>query len=158
MEKFARILKAFHFGTSGAVLVELLLAAPILLIFTAGIFEVGSIFWQRQQVQIGLRDAARYLSRCNSTAAYCDYTAAQTTARNLALYAAPTAQTALRVPGWDDPATITITPATPVSSPSASDLITVSASTPYIGSPFFNLIGFTGITLSHSYSMRYIGW
>lgn len=158
MEKLARILKAFHYGTSGAVLVELLLAAPILFIFTAGLFEVGSIFWQRQQVQIGVRDAARYLSRCNASATYCDYTAAQTTARNLALYASPTTQTALRVPGWDDPTTITITPATLVSSPSASDLITVSASTPYVGSPFFTLLGFSGINLTYTYSMRHIGW
>lgn len=156
VSNFSKVFASFRAQNSGAVLIELMLAAPILLIFTAGLFELGNIFWQRQQLQIGVRDAARYLSRCNAT--ICNYANAQATARNIALYSSPTTQTALRVPGWDDPASIEIAPAALVANPGPSDMITVSASTAYAGSPFFSLLGFTGVTLSYSYSMRYIGW
>lgn len=156
MKRVSKVIKLFFTESSGAVLIELMLAAPILLIFTAGIFEIGNIFWQRQQLQVGVRDAARYLSRCN--AVLCDYTAATASARNIALYSSPVAQTALRVPGWDDPATIEIEPAALPASPTATDMISVSASTPYSGSPFATLLGFSNVTLSYSYSMRYIGW
>ena len=48
----------------GAVLAEALLAVPFVTLFAAGILEFGNIFWERMQIDAGLRDAGRYLSRC----------------------------------------------------------------------------------------------
>lgn len=158
MRRLFRIFKAFKNANSGVVLVELLLAAPVLLLFTLGLFELGNYFWQRQQVQVGVRDAARYLSRCNADATFCNYSDAQARARNLALYASPTVETTLRVPGWNDPTSIVITPSTLPTSPGPNDLITVAATTAYVGSPLFSLVGIPSLTISYSYSMRYIGW
>ncbi|MBT8458711.1 MAG: pilus assembly protein, partial [Boseongicola sp.] len=51
----------------GVVLVEALLALPILSLITFGILEFGNVMWQRQQLQVGVRDAARYWTRCRPT-------------------------------------------------------------------------------------------
>lgn len=49
--------------SSGAALVEFVFAIPILLIFVAGIVELGSMMWCYHAVTDGSRAAARYLSR-----------------------------------------------------------------------------------------------
>ena len=48
---------------SGAALVEFVFAIPILLIFFAGIVELGSMMWYYQALTDGSRAAVRYLSR-----------------------------------------------------------------------------------------------
>ncbi|MFB2608471.1 TadE/TadG family type IV pilus assembly protein, partial [Rhizobium phaseoli] len=58
-----RLCLGFWRREEGAVLAEALLAIPFVTLFAAGILEFGSIFWQRMQIDAGLRDAGRYLSR-----------------------------------------------------------------------------------------------
>lgn len=48
---------------NGIVQVETLLVVPLL---TFGIFELGNMMWQRQQLQVGVRDGARHQRRCRS--------------------------------------------------------------------------------------------
>lgn len=60
-----RLCLGFWRREEGAVLAEALLAIPFVTLFAAAILEFGSIFWQRMQIDAGLRDAGRYLSRCD---------------------------------------------------------------------------------------------
>lgn len=138
----------------GTVLVETLLAIPVLTILTFGILEFGNMLWQRQQLQIGVRDAARYWSRCRPTFNGCDVNIA----RNLAFYGTPTAGTVERVPGWNASATLTITPATPPTSPTMTDIVTVYGEVTYQGSPIFALFLDDPPDLGYAYRMRYLGW
>jgi Flp pilus assembly protein TadG len=47
----------------GAALLEMAIMLPFLCITVFGVFEVGHLMWQYQQIQSGVRDGARYLSR-----------------------------------------------------------------------------------------------
>ncbi|MEN8834220.1 MAG: TadE family protein [Pacificibacter sp.] len=148
-----------HFGPRliddrrGAVLVEALLVLPILTILTFGILEMGQLMWQRQQLQVGVRDAARYWSRCRTSVAMCN-----DRARNIAFYGTPETGTALRVPGWNTELQLTISPNTLPNPPQRSDIVRVHGEVQYLGSPMFDAIFDSGITIQYSYTTRYIGW
>jgi hypothetical protein len=47
----------------GAALAEAAIMVPVLLILFLGVFEFSYLFYQQQLIEIGIRDAARYLSR-----------------------------------------------------------------------------------------------
>jgi len=68
--RFWRKVRSFAFGTEGALLTETLIVVPVITIFAVGILEFGNVFWQRHQVQVGVRDAARYWSRCRAAAPF----------------------------------------------------------------------------------------
>jgi len=140
----------------GTVLIETLIAMPVLMIMTFGILEFGNMMWQRQQLQIGVRDAARYWSKCRPTFHSCTLANAQ----NIAFYGDPrgAANSALRVPGWDDSSELTITPASPPTEPDENDLVIVSAKFVYQGTPVYDAI-FGGTTeIGYNYTTRYFGW
>ena len=88
----------------GAVLAEALLTIPFVTLFAAGILEFGSIFWQRMQIDAGLRDAGRYLSRCRPVSGTYVPTCNQATAKTIAFYGTqtPAADAEPRVPDWKD--------------------------------------------------------
>ncbi|MGG7579123.1 TadE/TadG family type IV pilus assembly protein [Rhizobium sp. Nf11,1] len=138
----------------GAVLAEALLAIPFVTLFAAAILEFGSIFWQRMQIDAGLRDAGRYLSRCRPLSGTYVPTCNQATAKTIAFYGTqtPAANAQPRVPGWNDPADITI------SAPDADGNITISTAHLYQSSPVFGFLGIDAITLSSFHEERYIGW
>ncbi|MGO7581636.1 TadE/TadG family type IV pilus assembly protein [Rhizobium ruizarguesonis] len=138
----------------GAVLAEALLAIPFVTLFAAGILEFGSIFWQRMQIDAGLRDAGRYLSRCRPLSGTYVPTCNQATAKTIAFYGTqtPAADADPRVPGWSNPADITIT------APDADGNITISTAHLYQNSPVFSFLGIDAITISSSHEERYIGW
>jgi len=139
---------------NGVVLVETLLAVPILTLLTFGILEFGNMMWQRQQLQVGVRDAARYWSRCRPS--FHDCTA--TTARNIAFFGNPAGGVNPRVPGWEDDFQLTITPDSPTTSPSASDIVVVAGTVIYQGSPLFDAILDEPVTIGYWTTMRYMGW
>jgi hypothetical protein len=58
---------------TGAALAEATVLVPVLLILFLGVFEFSHVFYQQQLIEIGVRDAARYLSR-TSTGNPCDPT------------------------------------------------------------------------------------
>ncbi|KRD67084.1 pilus assembly protein TadE [Ensifer sp. Root278] len=139
----------------GAVLTEALVAVPFITIFAAGILEFGNIFWERMQIDAGLRDAGRYLARCRPDSGTYDPTCNETTAKMIAFYGtqSPAEGAALRVAGWGpDLADITITPA------DANGTITVQTAHVYESSPVFSWLGIAALTISSSHEERYIGW
>lgn len=78
----------------GAVLLETTIMLPLLLTLCAGVFEFGSLFYQRMLVETGVRDAGRYMSRC--TLAGCS----EAVARNIAVFGDPGGGGTARVDGW----------------------------------------------------------
>jgi Flp pilus assembly protein TadG len=138
---------------SGAVLVEAMIVIPFVTLFSVGILEFGNMFWQKEQIEVGLRDAARYVARCQtdvSFAAACNETAA----RSIAFYgtATPGDSDGLRVTGWGpDEGDIVFTE--PV-----EGVIRASTSHVYTNSPLFAWLDLDAITIAAHHDERYIGW
>ena len=104
--------RRFFRNEQGAVLAEALIAFPVLTVLSFGLLEFGNLMWQRQQLQSGVRDAARYWSKCRPATVNYAATCNETTARNIAFYGDPrgAGYGQLRVPGWDNSSEITFTP------------------------------------------------
>lgn len=151
---FGRCLTRLRQEETGAVLVETMIVVPVLTIFTIGILEFSNVFWQRQQMQIGVRDAVRYWSRCRPDFNPCSLTIA----KNFAFYGNATGTGTLRVPGWDESSELELTPATPPTSPDATSIVTGVGTVSYVSSPLFGALQIDAITFSYTYSQRYIGW
>jgi Flp pilus assembly protein TadG len=153
------IIKRLCFGfwsrEEGAVLAEALVAVPFVTLFAAGILEFGNIFWERMQIDAGLRDAGRYLSRCRPTTPTYTSSCTQATAKLIAFYGtqSPAANAALRVPGWG-PNLADIT----VSAVDADGTITIQTAHVYETSPLFAWLGLDAITINSSHEERYMGW
>ncbi|MCA0997990.1 TadE/TadG family type IV pilus assembly protein [Alloyangia pacifica] len=150
----------------GTVLVEALMVFPVLMFLSFGLLEFSNVLWERQQMQMGLRDAARYWSRCRSDINGAEMFCSETVARNIAFYGNPAGSGRLRVPGWDaadeisfDPAKASLpTNASLPGDPSLMPRVTVSGTVTYFGSPMFSALLDDSITISHTVEMRYIGW
>ncbi|MES2846880.1 MAG: TadE family protein [Pseudomonadota bacterium] len=167
MRSFASHLQRFKESTGGAILVEALIVVPVVTILAVGILEFGNVFWERQQMQSGVRDAARYWSRCNRSDAFtkgnpaCDIA----TARNIAFYGNPDGTGNLRVPGWSDEDELniywvrdnTILAAQPVN-PTRDDLVVVDGELDYFGSPLFGMLQIDPIVVTYRHTQRYIQW
>jgi len=148
-----RLSKDLSDDQHGVIFVEALLVLPILILLTFGILEFGNIMWQRQQVQVGVRDAARYWSRCRTDVDTCN-----NIARNIAFYGTPDAGSVPRVPSWDSASQLTISPNALPTTSADDDIVTVSGAVTYAGSPVFSRIFSNSITLNYAYEVRYIGW
>ncbi len=139
---------------------ETLIALPIMLIMTVGLLEFGNMMWQRQQLQVGVRDAARYWARCRPTtgtgAAFMTCSIAQ--ARNIAFTGDPSGALPLRVPGWDSATELTIEPATPPASPVSTDIVLVRGEVPYQASALFQRVIGANVTIGYYHTTRYVGW
>ena len=142
----------------GSILAEALIVIPVITIFAVGVMEFGNIFWQRLQLETGVRDAARYWSRCRPSSteflSICDITIA----RNIGFYGTPDGSGGLRVPGWDDDSELSIDPAVPSIPSSDDEIVTVTGEVAYQSSPLFGFLGIQPITLQFTYQQRYIGW
>lgn len=118
---------------------------PIITLFAVAVLEFGIAFWERQQLQAGVRDAARYWSRCSSlssTAGSCSVAQATAIAsRNGVL-----------------PVTLAVTPTTPPATPTSADIVTVTGSFTHDKSPMFVLLKLTPFVITYTYKMRFIGW
>ncbi len=157
----ASLLSRFRTSERGAILVEVLLVFPVITLFAIGMLEFGYIFWERQQMQAGVRDAARYWSRCNlaaKTSGSCSITKAKDIA--LTYYDPVAATTYSRLQGWTltDTNAVVITPAVPPAVPVSTDLVTVTGTLQHNSSPLFVLLNLPPIPISYTYTMRYIGW
>ncbi len=148
-----RIAAAFLRDERGAVLAESLVVIPFVTLFSVGILEFGNMFWQKEQIETGLRDAARYLARCQADA---DFAAScnAATARKIAYYgtAAPGGGTPLRVPGWG-PADEDLTISEPM-----PGVIRVEAGHSYQASPLFGWLDIDDVMIEAFHEQRYIGW
>ncbi|MBJ3763655.1 pilus assembly protein [Maribius pontilimi] len=147
----------------GAVLVEALIAFPVMSIISFGLLEFGYMMWERQQLAMGVRDAARYWSRCRpvfspTVPSACN----ETTARNIAFYGTPVPGTnePRRVPGWDDSSQLLLYPSkgSLSTAPQDDDIVKVVGTVVHQGSPAFSAILSSPVTISYSLEMRQIGW
>lgn len=149
--KFMRIqLLRLRKENEGGAMVEALLALPVLTMLAFGMLEFGSMFWQREQIETGLRDAARYMARCRHEADTCE-----TTARNLAYYGSVAAQAQPRVPNWlpvESPITFLET------SGETQTVVTASTTHQLVNSPLFGFLGIDEITITSWHDQRVIGW
>lgn len=146
--------RPFWRSDDGTILAEALLVIPVVTIFAVGILEFGNVFWQRQLLEVGVRDAARYWSRCNPVFATCSLA----TARNIAIYGNPEGTGELRVPNWEGSGAITILPSVQVTSPSAGDTVVVTGTMTYSPSPIFGFLQIGNISISYTHQERYYGW
>lgn len=127
---------------------------PVITIFSVGMLEFGNVLWQRHQIQVGVRDAARYWSRCRPDFSDCSLAKA----RNIAFYGNPAGSGSLRVPGWHGAGDLSVSPVTPPGAPTVSDIVTVTGSNDYIGSPLFSVLELSVIEISYTHTERYLGW
>lgn len=150
--------KDFASDEKGAILTEALIVLPVMLLLTFAILEFGNMLWNRMQMQVGVRDAARYWSRCPASFTTCSETIAQ----NIAFYGHPAGSSggSLRVPGWNNASQITITPATASvpTSPTSTDIVRVTANMSYQGSPVLSAIVSGTVTMRYTYETRFLGW
>jgi hypothetical protein len=151
--RFQKTLRHLLREQNGAVLVEALIAVPFVTLFSVGILEFGNMFWQKEQIETGLRDAARYLARCQADE---DFAAAcnPTVARNIAFYGTPAPGTGagLRVSGWGPAAGDIV-----ISEPE-DGVIRVATAHEYVNSSLFEWLDLDAITIEAYHDERYIGW
>ena len=58
-----QIIQSLWCSTDGSALVEATVLTPVLIVLFFGVFEFSWYFYNQQLVEIGVRDAARYLAR-----------------------------------------------------------------------------------------------
>jgi Flp pilus assembly protein TadG len=159
-----RMIRHFVRQDLGTVLTETIIAVPLLTLLAIGMLEFGNILWQRHQMEVGVRDAARYWARCRPTAdGQAFMPCSETIARNIAFFGNPAGSTGRwRVPGWDgsDPDHLRITPALNAlpTAPTATDVVEARGQFDYRGSPLIGVLNLGTITLSYTHEQRYIGW
>jgi len=152
-------------------MVEALVIAPVILIFLAGVLEFGGMLVSKIEIETGLRDAARYLARCQDSAYGCDATIAS----NIAVYGTPVVSDpppSPRVPGWQT-SDIVIDPSGPklVNNPADCGggtpcyrgganiyVVRVETDVDYPGGTLLGLIGMASISMTAFHEERYIGW
>ncbi|MCI2400419.1 pilus assembly protein [Aliiroseovarius sp. N1Y82] len=127
---------------------------------TLAILEFGNVLWQRQQVQTGVRDAARYWARCKPVVPSFASNCTIDKARNVAFYGNPEGTPPRRIPNWGQASQLTILPtkANLPGAPTETDLVYVRAELDYSGSPLFNLLALGTVTIVYAQYQRYIGW
>lgn len=152
-------LRAFWRAEDGVAMTEALVVFPFLTFMAAGVLEFGSIFWQRQQIETGLRDAARYLARCRTTTNFHTVAECEAAARNLAYYGNVAGTPPLRVPTWNTGVTFTYIVEDP---PVPPPRVTVRAQTShtFIQSPIIGWLGIgnDGISITTRQDQKVIGW
>src|SRR5215204_3253 len=144
----------------GVAAVEAALAFPFLLALMAGLFEFGSVFYNFELMQTGVRDAGRYLSRVP------DLGAAEENAKRLAVTGSIASGQAARVDWWT-PGQIQISYRTNLRDATtglrncrAGDTLTivrVSTSVPYEGMGLLAAIGLGPIQINAAHEERYVG-
>jgi Flp pilus assembly protein TadG len=146
----------------GVAAVETALSLPFLIAVSAGLFEFGSVFYNFQLMQTGVRDAGRYLSRVP------DLAAAEENAKLLAVTGSIVPGQQARVSWWkaEQVQIAYRTTANPRDATTGlrnyrgGDTITtirVSTTAPYQGVGLLSAIGLSTIQISASHEERYVG-
>ncbi|MBZ9862935.1 TadE/TadG family type IV pilus assembly protein [Mesorhizobium sp. CA12] len=159
-----QILQRFKRDDDGAVLVEMTLVTPFVLLLSAGVFEFGNILNTRMLLDAGVRDAARYMARCSS-----DWDTCSGLAKNLAVNGAVTGGSA-RVTGWTvgevtiikSFSTQAVDPTTGtefyLSTTANVDVVQVSTTFPYANLGLWSYLGFPQLNLTVFHQERVLGW
>jgi len=168
-----RHLDRFRHDHRGAVLIEMTLITPLMLVLSAGVFEFGNLIHDKLLMEAGLSDGARFGARCNSQM-YTDYVDAGFTAincadiaTNIAVFGNAAGSGSARVAGWQKTdVTVTIGTSchdavvagvTQYRSTTAQVCIVRAAGTfAYSGVGMLSLIGLGPITLNGLHEERLI--
>jgi Flp pilus assembly protein TadG len=161
--RFRLIAIGHRFGDNrGVAAVEAALTFPFLVAVSAGLFEFGSMFYNFQLMQTGVRDAGRYLSRVP------DLAAAEDSAKRLAVTGSILSGQTARV-GWWKTEHVQISYRTTANPRNATtglrnyrgaDTITtirVSTTAPYEGMGLLSAIGLSTTQIGASHEERYVG-
>ena len=158
MRRLVRKLSCTRFskGEDGIVMTEALVAVPFLFLLSVGVLEFGAVLWEREQIQTGLRDAARYMARCQAP------NDCPANAKNLAYYGNIGGIEPLRVPGWDEdnsPISLTLEACKDeVDDDDEIDCYTATTTHQMVTSPLFGALNIDGISVTLSHKQRSIGW
>jgi hypothetical protein len=142
-------LQDFLCDEQGIAMTEAIIVVPFLTFMAISVLEFGSILWQRQQIETGLRDASRYMARCRHDVGVC-----QGVARNLAYYGSSAATTRERVRGWN----ASRSPLTFGDAGSPGTLVSVSTTHLVPGTPLFSALGIDNITVSANHNQPEADW
>ena len=160
--RFRLIAIGHRFGDNrGVAAVEAALTFPFLVAVSAGLFEFGSMFYNFQLMQTGVRDAGRYLSRVP------DLAAAEDSAKRLAVTGSILSGQTARV-GWWKTEHVQISyrpPPIRATQPPAEQLPRrrhdhhdpVSTTVAYQGMGLLSAIGLSTIQIGASHEERYVG-
>jgi Flp pilus assembly protein TadG len=146
----------------GVAAIEAALSVPFLIAVGAGLFEFGSVFYNFQLIQTGVRDAGRYLSRAP------DLAAAEGNAKRLAVTGSTVTGQPARVSWWKAEQVsisyrITANPrdaTTGLRNYRAGDTVTtirVSTIAPYQGMGLLSAIGLGTVQITAAHEERYVG-
>jgi Flp pilus assembly protein TadG len=161
-------LKFFCHADDGAAMAETIIVAPLIVIFLAGILEFGAFMYAKLQVELGLRDAARYLARCPGVS----YGCTEDIARNIAVYGTIVAGSAgdERVKGMtkaainvvndpsDTPDRSVDNSAGAYNGPATIQIIRVGTTFDYPGGTLLGLTGLPFLTVRAFHEERYLSW
>lgn len=167
-----RHLDRFRCDQRGAVLIEMTLITPLMLILAGGVFEFGNLIHEKLLMEAGLSDASRFAARCNSqlyTQAGLAAINCADIAANIAVFGNAAGTGSARVGGWQK-SNVTVTIAAAGSchdavvagvaqyrSTTAQVCIVRAAGTlAYSGVGMLSIIGLGPITLNGSHEERLI--
>jgi len=147
---------------SGVAAIEAAAVMPFMVVMAAGVIEYGSMMYQFDLVQTGVRDAARFLARVPAPEA------AEAEARRIATTGSLDPSQPLRVKGWTgDKITFayetTANPRDPVTGQRqyrGGDTITVirvSTAFSYQGIGLLQALGFTSVPIAAAHEERHVG-
>lgn len=141
---------------NGTAAAEMALVMPLLLVIIFGSFELGNYFLNGHVVAKAVRDGARYASRRGFSEFTCSTVSDDV--RDKTRNVTRTGQVAnggpVRVQGWSDPTTITVSVSCDTAGgytgiykgmATGAPVVTVAASVPY--APLFNSLGFSSVSL-----------
>ena len=164
-----RLARRFGGEEAGAVLIEMALITPFMLLLSAGVFEFSNIIHTRLLIEAGVEDAARYIARCSNDPSSTLWTSCVANAKNLAVNGSITGGTA-RVSGWTT-ADISLDPDPPAciaasvggveqyrSNSNCVYAVNVTGTYAYSGTGLWGYLGFGALTLTASHQERVVGW
>ena len=163
--------------TRAAALVEFTLVFPLLLVFLAGLSELGFAMHQQHIVQKAVRDAARYAARTNYALKSCplstqpEWAQMVTDTTTVALRGNLAAAAPLLIPTWTgsrgvdvqvteacvDPASVTPAIFSTAGAGNNIPVITVTASAPYVGVGLLQVIGLSAFEIQAAHSEIWVG-
>jgi Flp pilus assembly pilin Flp len=165
--------RGFWREQGGAALVEFTLVLPLLLLFAAGVTELGYAMHQQHVAQKAVRDAARYAARYPFALKSCplatqpEWAAMVTDTAFVALHGKLNTGSSLLMPNWsgaraaDVVVSETCFPAGTLISPAGGGndipVIKVSASVQFTGVGFLSVMGLSGFDIKAEHSEMWAG-
>lgn len=135
---------------AGTAMTEALLAVPVLTLLAIAILEFGVLFLERQAIQTGVKDAARYLSRCLPDSGRCSLEVA----RNIAFFGTLDGTGRLRLRDWSGEDALVLVSALPPT----DGILRLEGRFAHGGSPLIGALNLPDLSITYPHAERWIGW